>query len=95
MKKIIVSIVCLVITSLTMFSQDELVSAKDLYKTIDSFKTNVKDFEADVKWIQDKDIKGTLFFKNPQNLNFTDPSKQVICSNGYMLWSISITLTSY
>jgi len=73
-----------------MFSQDELVSAKDLLQKLSIlFKTNVKDFEADVKWIQDKDTqKGTLFFKNPQKLriNFTDPSKQVICSNGYMLW---------
>ncbi|HOJ64686.1 MAG TPA: outer-membrane lipoprotein carrier protein LolA [Spirochaetota bacterium] len=72
------------------FSQDELLSAKDLLqKFSDNFKKNVKDYEADIKWYQDDNIQsGKIYFKNPQKLriNFTDPNKQVICTNGYTLW---------
>lgn len=72
------------------FSQEELISAKDLLQKLSiNFKNEVKDFEAEIKWTQDKDVqKGIIFFKNPQKvrINFTEPSKQVVCTNGYMLW---------
>lgn len=73
-----------------IYSQDELVSAKDLLQSFsDNFKKNVKDYEADIKWYQDDSVLvGKIYFKNPQKLriNFTDPNKQIICTNGYTLW---------
>ncbi|HOV12977.1 MAG TPA: outer-membrane lipoprotein carrier protein LolA [Spirochaetota bacterium] len=90
MKKCFILFLFLFVTIYFSFSQDELVSAKELLQKLSvSFKSNVKDLEAEIKWIQDKETqKGTLFYKNPQKIriNFTDPSNQVICSNGYMLW---------
>lgn len=90
MKKIFVLLFLFSSLTLFLYSQDDLISAKDLLQKLSAnFKASVKDYEADIKWIQDKDTqKGTIFFKNPQKIriNFTDPSNQVICSNGYMLW---------
>jgi outer membrane lipoprotein-sorting protein len=76
--------------SLFVFSQDELLGAKQLLqKYSDMMKSSIRDYQSEVKWTIDNNTqKGTLFFKNPQKLriNFSDPSGQVICSNGYILW---------
>lgn len=83
-----------------LHSQDDLLSAKNMLESLsEKFKTNVKDFKADVKWTQGSEVqKGKLTFKNPQKLriDFTEPANQAICTNGYELWVyipyLSITL---
>jgi outer membrane lipoprotein-sorting protein len=89
MKKLIIFTI-LLSGFFTAYSQEDLISAKDLLqKFSDMFKTGVKDYIADVKMTQEGDtFKGVLYFKNPQKLriNFTEPKRQVICTNGYMLW---------
>ncbi len=88
-KKVVLILINLSLLYLT-FSQENLLSAKDLLQNFsDNFKKNVKDYEADIKWYQDDSPQtGKIYFKNPQKLriNFTDPNKQVICTNGYTLW---------
>jgi outer membrane lipoprotein-sorting protein len=83
-------IFCFVVFIFSAYGEDELLSAKDLLqKYSDSFKKNVADYEADITWTQDNNVqKGKVYFKNPQKLriNFTEPNRQVICTNGYYLW---------
>jgi len=89
MRKIVLILFSLFLT-IFIFAQEELLSAKDLLqKFSDNFKKNVKDYEADIKWYQDDSVQsGKLYFKNPQKLrvNFSDPNKQVIATNGYTIW---------
>jgi outer membrane lipoprotein-sorting protein len=88
------------IFAFSVFSQDELLSAKELLKRLsDRFRSEVKDFQADIKWVQGDLVQtGKVMFKNPMRLKITfkNPSGQVICSNGYDLWiyvpSLSTTL---
>ncbi|MCG8569060.1 MAG: outer-membrane lipoprotein carrier protein LolA, partial [Spirochaetes bacterium] len=87
-KKITFLVFGLLLLNLNTFSQ-ELLSAYDLFNQLsETFKTTIKDYEADLEWIQ-KDITqtGKVFFKNPQKLriNFSEPKDQVICSDGYEL----------
>ena len=51
-------------------AQEQLLGAKDLLASIsETYKTTIKDFEAQVTWTQEKDVQtGTLWFKNPQKL---------------------------
>jgi len=67
----------------------EFIGAKELLQRFSvNFKNNAKTMRASFKWIQGDDVQeGTLLFKNPQKLriNFST-TKQVICTNGYMLW---------
>jgi len=90
MKKYIFIVIILLTYLTNVFSQEELLSAKELMEKLsERFKTSIKDYEADIKWTQaNKEQKGTLFFKNPQKMriNFSDPANQVICTNGYELW---------
>lgn len=87
LKTIAVLLIC---TTLHISAQEELLSAKSLLQNLSkNFKTDIKDMEADIKWIQKNNTQeGTLLFKNPQKvrINFTEPEKQVICTNGYDLW---------
>ena len=86
----------LIILAILIFSlqkvipQEELLGAKELLKNIsDNFRSTIKDYKAEIKWIQnDITQTGTLYFKNPQKMriNFTEPEGQVICTNGYELW---------
>ncbi|MBN2545341.1 MAG: outer membrane lipoprotein carrier protein LolA [Spirochaetes bacterium] len=73
-----------------IYCADELLSAKELLEKISiNYKTNIKDYEADFKWIQnDNNQEGKLYFKNSQRLrlNFTNPPNQVFCTNGYDFW---------
>jgi outer membrane lipoprotein-sorting protein len=79
-------------------AQEELIGPKDLLQRISNkFKSEVKDFKADIKWIQGNNVqKGEVLFKNPQKLriNFNEPQGQVICSNGYDLWVYISTLNT-
>ena len=90
MKRKLPVIFILISITLSVFSQDELLGAKQLLqKYSEAMKKNVKDYQADLIWTMDKNVsKGTLFFKNPQKLriNFSEPGGQVICTNGYVLW---------
>ena len=73
-----------------IYTQEDLLSAKTLLERLsESFKANVRDLKTEIKLTQGNSIStGTLYFKNPQKIriDFTDPSNQVICSNGYELW---------
>jgi outer membrane lipoprotein carrier protein len=81
-----------------LMPQEELIGAKELLQKISNkFKAEVKDFKADIKWIQGNNTqKGEIIFKNPQKvkINFNDPAGQVICSNGYDLWVYISTLNT-
>jgi len=89
-KKLLVIVIFFFFSFSFITAQDDLIGAKELLEKLSgSFKSNIKDFQADIKWSQDNNSqKGVLFFKNPQKLriNFTEPSGQVICTNGYTLW---------
>ncbi len=67
----------------------QLIGAKELLQKFSvSFKGNAKTMKAAIKWTQGDEIQdGVLMFKNPQKLriNFST-TRQVICTNGYMLW---------
>lgn len=93
MKFIKVSIYIFAMTFLLnnfIYSADELLSAKELLEKISaSSKSSIKDLEADFKWMQNENVQeGKIYFKNSQRLrlNFTNPSNQVMCTNGYDLW---------
>lgn len=85
---------CILILSLSVnqliLSETEVIGAKELLeKMSNSIKSNVRDYQADFKWIQGDSVQeGKLYFKNPQKLrlNFVNPPNQVICTNGYELW---------
>lgn len=87
---IIIAILILIISINILNSQEELVSAKALLERLSEiFKTNIRDLKAELKLIQGNVTwTGTMLFKNPQKvrIDFTDPERQVICSNGYELW---------
>jgi outer membrane lipoprotein-sorting protein len=89
-KRLFLLFIIFCFSQIFLYSQDELIGAKELLeKFSNSFKANIKDYQADIKWSQDSNSqKGVVYFKNPQKLriNFTEPSGQVICSNGYLLW---------
>ncbi len=90
LKTIIITILILIISINLLNSQEELISAKALLEKLsEMFKSNIRDLKAEIKLIQGNVTwTGTLLFKNPQKvrIDFTDPAKQAICSNGYELW---------
>ena len=90
LKIIFVIIITFILSLSQIVSQEELLSAKELLQKIsDNFKANIKDYKAEIKWIQKENIQlGTISFKNPQKMriDFIEPKGQVICTNGYELW---------
>jgi len=100
MKKTFLIILSLIFFIINIFPQDDIIGAKSLMEKLsETVKKNVKDYKADVKWMNgDAVSSGKLYFKNPQKvkIEYKDPAGQVFCTNGYELWihipSMSATL---